>query len=43
MKKRILAGMLIFAMAISLVACSGGSTEKKKTKRKLKMKRQSKR
>lgn len=33
MKKRILAGMLIFAMAISLVACSGGSTEKKEDKK----------
>lgn len=33
MKKRIWAGMLIFAMAISLVACSGGSTEKKEDKK----------
>lgn len=29
MKKRVLAGMLILAMAFSLAACSGGNTEEK--------------
>ena len=33
MKKRILAGMLILAMAFSLVACAGGSSEEKAEKK----------